>query len=436
MSRGERAAVAEDWEGILPDEAVSFPPDFIWGVASSAFQAEGGQVANDWVAMADMGLVDANPGNGFWQRFAEDFSLLRSFGIRHYRLSVEWSRVEPERGRFDEAAIDHYRAVCEAALSAGITPWVNFYHFTRPLWFRERGDFQNAENEADFLRYVERVTRALAGSAKHFHSQNESLLYAQLGWRFGQMPPFVHDDEQAWSATLRMLWLHAGTYRVIKSIDADAKIGPVEAYLDFHPADPNSEADRTSVDRADYWFHRVFWEGLATGRVTSPEARAAEVEGLAGAADFYGLNYYSASRIGSSGHGSHADREGRPRDGMGRYVHPQGLERGLRRAAEALPGMPLLVTENGCPTTDERFRIRYLAAHLAALDRVRRSGIDVGGYFHWTAVDNYEWGQGMDRTPFGLIAFDRETGERRPKASASWLGEVIAAGRIDPGSIP
>jgi beta-glucosidase len=262
------------------------------------------------------------------------------------------------------------------------------------------------------------------------------MLYAQLGWRVGRMPPFVHDDEQAWNATLRMLSLHAGTYRVIKAIDADARIGPVEAYLDFHPADPDSEADRTTVDRADYWFHRVFWEGLASGRLAAPDGRVAEVEGLRGAADFYGLNYYAASRVGTQRQDSHADREGRPLDGMGRYVHPQGLERGLRRVAEALPGMPLLVTENGCPTTDERFRIRYLAAHLAALDRARRSGIDVGGYFHWTAVDNYEWGQGMDRTPFGLIAFDRETGERRPKASASWLGEVISAGRVEPGTIP
>jgi beta-glucosidase len=121
---------------------------------------------------------------------------------------------------------------------------------------------------------------------------------------------------------------------------------------------------------------------------------------------------------------------------MGRNVDPSGLERGLLRVARALPGVPLLVTENGCPTTDETFRIRYLAAHLAALDRARRAGAPVGGYFHWTAVDNYEWRHGFGDARFGLIGFDPATFGRQVKPSGIWLRDVIAAASLDPASIP
>jgi beta-glucosidase len=120
---------------------------------------------------------------------------------------------------------------------------------------------------------------------------------------------------------------------------------------------------------------------------------------------------------------------------MGRRVHPRGLEEGLARVAAALPGVPILVTENGCPTRDERFRIRYLAAHLAALDRARRAGVSVDGYFHWTAVDNYEWHHGFSDARFGLIGFDPETRARHVKASGLWLRDVIRNGRLDPAAL-
>jgi hypothetical protein len=114
--------VSDAWTPLLPREPIRFPTDFLWGTGSSAFQAEGGDVPNDWVDLARSGDVPPNPGNGFLERYAEDFRLLAELGFRHYRLSVEWSRVEPERGRFAEQAFDHYRAVCDAASEAGLTP--------------------------------------------------------------------------------------------------------------------------------------------------------------------------------------------------------------------------------------------------------------------------------------------------------------------------
>jgi len=424
------------WKPLLPERPVHFPEDFVWGVGSSAYQAEGGEVPNDWSACIAEGRFPPNPGNGFLARAAEDFALVRSLGFRHYRLSVEWSRVEPERGRFDEGAIDRYRALCDAARAAGLVPWVNFFHFTHPRWLAARGGLGAEAGRDDFLRYVERVGRALAGHADRYHSQNESMVYVFGAYLTGQLPPFVRDGGQAREMTRTVLSLHARSYALLKEIDPRNQVATIEVYLDYHPEDPGDPANVASVAALDAWYHGCVLEGLATGQLTLPGGEPEEIPGLRGALDLYGFNYYHGVRVGPSGIGSFSEQADAPVDAMGRQVRPRGLETGLLRVARALPGVPILVTENGCPTRDEDFRIRYVAAHLAALDRARRAGADVRGYFHWTAVDNYEWAEGFSDARFGLIGFDPATLARTVKASGRWLAQVIERGTMDPETIP
>lgn len=424
------------WAPLLPLGPVVFPKGFVWGVASSAFQSEGGDVPNDWVFEARRGRVPANAGNGFWERAERDFALVASLGIRHYRLSVEWSRVEPERGRFDVVALDRYRAICDAAREAGLTPWVNLFHFTHPCWFAERGGFLERANHSDFLRYVETVTRALAPHVRNFHVQNESMVYVLSSYLMGQNPPFVSNRDAAFDMTRHVLALQADGYRVIKTVDPALVVATIEVYLSARPLDPADAMQRLAAERFDAWYHGTLLEALATGWVRLPGRDPEEIPHLRRALDLYGLNYYSGVAFGPDGPASFAERPAAPRDTMGRYVFPRGLEEGLLRAAKALPGVPLVVTENGCPATDETFRIRYVAAHLAALARARERGADVRGYFHWTAVDNYEWHHGFSDARFGLIAFDRDTQERTAKASARWLAGVMRSGRLDPSGIP
>jgi len=422
------------WESLLPREPVRFAPGFAWGLASSAFQAEGGDVPNDWVLAARAGRVPPNPGNGFWTRAEEDLALAARLGFGHYRLSVEWSRVEPAEGRFDEAALDRYRAICEAAAAAGVVPWVNFFHFTHPQWFAARGGFLAPGGREAFLRYLERAARALAGRARHFHVSNESMVYVLTSYLTGANPPFVREREAAWDMTRTVLELQAEGYRILKALDPGATVASIEVYLDVRPRDPGDAGHRAAAERFDAWYHGVLLEALATGWIRLPGREPVEVPALRGALDAYGFNYYTPTWLG--GEGGFAGGAGGPRDALGRAVDPSGLEAGLLRVAAALPGVPLLVTENGCPTPDETFRIRYVAAHLAALERARRAGAPVGGYFHWTAVDNYEWHEGFGDARFGLVAFDPETQERRVKRSGEWLREVIAAGELDPARIP
>jgi beta-glucosidase len=434
MSGGHRGR----WQPLLPDRRVAFPSDFLWGVASSAFQSEGGAgLENDWVEAARAGRVPPNAGNGFLERYAGDFALVASLGVRHYRLSVEWSRVEPERGRFDEAALDLYRRICDAAAAAGLTPWVNLFHFTHPSWLARAGGFLEPASHAAFLRYAERVARALAPRVRHWHVQNESMVYVLISYLLGVNPPYVRDGARAFAMTRPVLALHAGAFRALKSIDPGCTVATIEVYQEAHPADPGDPVLCERAERFDAWYNRTLWRALATGVVELPGREPEEIPHLRGALDAYGFNYYNAMSFGAAGVGRWSELADPPVDAMDRAVHPRGLEDGLLRVAQALPGVPLLVTENGCPTADETFRIRYLAAHLAALERARRRGADVRGYFHWTAVDNYEWLEGFaEDKRFGLVGFDPVTGERALKASGAWLRDVIARGALEPGSIP
>ncbi len=426
----------DPWVTILPSKRIDIPIDFIWGVASSAFQAEGGEVNNDWVQLAKEGRVPQNPGNGFWEFAEDDMRLIAGLGFDHYRLSVEWSRVEPEPGRFDDKAIDRYKAICDAAQNVGITPWVNLFHFTHPVWFIEKGGFLDEANHADFLRYVERMGSALASHADHFHVANESMVYVLSCYRAGRLPPFIRDQELAYDMTRNVLALHAEGYRILKSVDPVPTVAAIEVYLDPRPEDPENPKHREIAERFDAWYHGTMLEALATGWVRLPGRDPEEIPHLKGAIDLYGFNYYSSVSYGTDTINSYSDHRDPPIDAMGRKVFPKGMEEGLIRISKALPDIPLLVTENGCPTIDENFRIRYVASHLAAIDRAREKGAQVNGYFHWTAVDNYEWLEGFSDARFGLISFDPETRERQVKTSGDWFKKLIATGYLDPESIP
>jgi beta-glucosidase/6-phospho-beta-glucosidase/beta-galactosidase len=234
--------------------------------------------------------------------------------------------------------------------------------------------------------------------------------------------------------TRTVLELQAEGYRLLKGVDPGATVATIEVYLDPRPRDPSDPVHRALAERFDRWYHGALLEALATGWIRIPDREPVEVPHLRRALDVYGFNYYMPSYFGGDV-GRYAGAGG-PVDAMGRGVDPSGLENGLLRVAAALPGVPLLVTENGCPTTDETFRIRYLAAHLAALERARRGGAPVNGYFHWTAVDNYEWHHGYSDARFGLIGFDPQTLERRVKRSGEWLRDVIRKGALDPKDVP
>lgn len=433
MDNSAHRQAAQSWDAMLPTDPIDFAPAFKWGVASSAFQAEGGDVCNDWVMEAALSRLPSNPGNGFRERAEEDFGLIAGLSFGHYRLSVEWSRVEPDPGQFDQHAIDGYKQMCESAMAAGLTPWVNFLHFTMPSWVARTNRFLNDDNVSAFLRYLERVGSELAPYAQHFHVGNELLSYVTDSYRRGLLPPYGQDEADAVKVMYAVLFIYAHGYLALKGINDGCEVATIEAYQECRAGEPEDEALAMAEDS---WLNKPLLTGLRSGWVELPGQREFEIPELKGAADLYGFNYYASTTFVRGQARSTRAAADAPHDAMGRFVFPWGLEDGLCRVHNELPNMRLIVAENGCPTIDECFRIRYIAAHLAAIDRAAGKGARAEGYFHWTAVDNFEWREGFSDARFGLIGFDPKTKDRYVKQSGDWISDIIKKGRLTREDIP
>ena len=308
-----------------------------------------------------------------------------------------------------------------------MTPWVNLFHFTHPRWFAARGGFLEPANHADFLRYVERVGRALAPHARHFHVANESMVYVLTGYLMGVDPAVradsavgVRDDASRARAARRRL--------------PDPEVAASRSRPSRRSRSISTRAPRIRTTRSSARPPSASTPGITAccskrsrrAGCALPTREPEEIPHLRGALDLYGFNYYNSTSFGAGGAGSWSDLADPPVDAMHRKVHPGGLEDGTRARRERAARRAAARHRERLPTTDETFRIRYVAAHLAALDRARQRGADVRGYFHWTAVDNYEW---QLRLRPGALRPDRlrsrRRSERSVKASGRWFADVI-----------
>ena len=413
-----------------PGPDIEFPPGFIWGTASSSHQSEGNNIHNDWWEWEQQpGHIlrgdRCGRGNNFYELYDTDFALLADLGLTHYRLSVEWSRIEPAEGRINTAEIEHYQRVLETAHARGITAWVNLHHFAVPRWFAAKGGFLREANLDDWRRHVERVAAALTPLANHWHPINEANAYAAGSYLLGEMPPGTRDFA-AFLAILRNTQLmYRDAYALLKAANPAVQVGTIHVMIPAFPAEPESGDDRLLVHNFDALFNDLPLRALREGVIALPGQDPEPVAGLKGAADFFGANYYAAMSIDHRaprrlspyppGHGRLTQLGNRP--------FPAGLRMVLQRVRDAQLGVPIYVAENGIGTDDDRWRIEYLAEHLREVGAAIADGCDVRGYFHWTSVDNFEWNRGWT-AQFGLIAFDPDTFVRRPKPSAHFLGTV------------
>jgi beta-glucosidase len=395
-----------------------FPEDFLWGAATAAHQVEGGNVNSDWWAFEHdphSAAVESS-GDGIDQlsHYAEDFALLADLGHTAHRLSIEWARIEPAPGEFSAAAISHYRRVLRALRASGMTGFVTLHHFTLPRWFAEQGGWTAPDAVPLFDRYVRHVLRELGPLMEFVCTINEPQMVALHGYLEGYHPP-GRTNPTLWKQVGRtLLRAHRAAVRAVHEL-TDASAGLVVQLPYLVPAREEAACvafrDALRAEIVD-----LYVDDLAR----DPEH----------AGDWLGVQYYRKNWVDPSSPTLFAaPPAGTPTTQMRWAVHPEGLRRMLRRAADA--GLPLYVTENGIATEDDRERIAYLDGHLRAVARARAEGIDVRGYIHWSAFDNFEWSEGY-RPKFGLIAVDRQNDFRRvPKPSAHAFARVARTGRID-----
>jgi beta-glucosidase len=420
-------------------------PRFLWGAGTSSHQVEGGNDKNDWWDWEMLpGKILGGDRSGAaclsWERYEEDLDLLRSFGLDAYRLSIEWSRIEPEAGRYDEAAIDHYRRVLLACRSRGITPMVTLHHFTNPRWFAALGGWEEPKNLPHFTRYARLMGERYGDLVDLWVTINEPEVLAFHGYDEGAWPPGVKDRSRTLVVIANLLEAHAlasAGLRETDKVDADgdgkaALIGVAKHWVILEPLRAWMPLEHLSA----YIQHQVFNVAVVRALrgdpidLSIPGAHPVRrrVDALRGSSDFLGVNYYTRWMVSIGGKEPRVARPGSAVSDLGWEVYPEGLERALHACASF--GLPLYVTENGIADAADRLRPAFIRDSLAAMDRARAKGADVRGYFHWSLLDNFEWNDGYQGR-FGLSAVDFEKADRprTPRTSARVLGEEAARRR-------
>jgi beta-glucosidase len=383
---------------------VSFGPDFWWGTGASSTQAEGAAPQSDWYALERAGRMPVSGnGNGFGERYAEDFELYAQHGLTHHRLSIEWARIEPEEGRRDGAAIEHYAEMLAAARAAGVSSWVCLHHFTLPGWFTEMGGgfVDDRARSYYWARHVAFCAETFGDLVFGWKPINEPGAYAGIyphgQKRFDMLGAVLLAQRDAWRE------LRGGG----KPVATIHNLSPVFTVADTIPAD--SMRARLDAMTWDVWM-RADRDGV----LELPGRAAVEVPDLREACDIVGFSYYSATGVDAEGKIVPYPTSARV-GAMGYAPWSEGLAIVLHTLHDELPGRPLLICEHGVGTDDDDWRSDVLRESISLVERAIDDGVDVLGFFHWTGVDNYEWHRGFD-VQFGCFSRDRE-----PRGSAELL---------------
>ena len=394
----------------------AFPDGFWWGTGASSTQCEGSAPMSDWRRGEDRGsLPPSGDGNGFATRFADDFKILAGLGLTHHRLSIEWARIEPLEGQRDAAAIEHYRAVLRAARDAGISPWVCLHHFTLPVWFTKigAGGFRDDRARSTYwARHVAFCAATFGDLVFGWKPINEPFAYA-AAYLLGEYPP-RRDPKKMLDAYRGVLLAQRDAWRELRG--AGKPVATIHNLSPLFPADASVAAQHNTA-AVDELMWQVWVRADREGVLALPGRPPEVVPDLRECGDLIGFSYYCAHAVTRDL--TFAPYPSDARVGpLGYTPWREGLALVIRRLADELPGRPIGVCEHGVGTDDDGWRREILASSLGHVAAAIGDGIDVRGFFHWTAVDNYEWQHGFS-VSFGIL--DRD---RTPRGSAELLAEV------------
>ena len=445
--------------GAMPEDAkntkTTFPKDFLWGASTSAHQVEGGN-HNQWTvwelanaaelaktAKKNLGWVpvwgeianQAQSPNNYvsgkgvehYKRYEEDFDLVKKLNLNAFRFGVEWSRIEPQEGNWNEEAINHYKKYIAALKKRDIQPVINLWHWTMPVWFDEKGGFAKRKNIDYFVRFVQRIAEDIVLPSGWVITVNEPNSYVGMSYLDGQWPPQKHDPLLATSVMLNLATAHKRVYRLLKEIDPSLSIGVATQCNNNQPKRPDSIIDRLVASSANY-----FWNWWFLNRVKKYQ-------------DFVGFNYYftdyfkgfmrrNPKEYPRHQHHTHSGHRGLsrktrhnplgPTSDLGWYMEPSGIYKVLMEAAKRYK-QPILITETGVADMHDKYRKWWIEETLAAASKANKNGANIIGYFHWSLLDNFEWSDGW-WSKFGLVSVDREHGMKRTiRPSAKWFAQKI-----------
>ncbi len=410
----------EDWTAVDMN-ALSFPSDFRWGTATAAHQVEG-HLVNNWTHHEQQNnLVQSGAACDHWNRWEEDFQLISELGLNSYRFSVEWSRIEPTEGTWNNDALAVYSNMVDNLLERGIRPVVTLHHFSHPQWWEAKGGFADRANAPHFVRYCERVFEVLSDRVETWVTINEPTVFSTMGYTLGMFPP----GHRSLRATLRvmrnLLLAHADVYQALKKIRPEVRIGIAKNVTLFDPKNRWSPIDWPLARLLEWFWNGAWRSGVENGRMFFGDVSAAK-----GTLDFVGLNYYTHVLVGPASVSLLKMKfPKRAHEVATEFGYPMYAE-GLRRALDWLAplGLPIEITENGVADANDTLRTEHLKRHLWVLSQAIQDGHDVRSYHHWSLMDNFEWAEGYSMR-FGLHHVDFETQERTLRPSGAVYKHII-----------
>ncbi len=427
---------------------LTFPDGFIWGVATAAYQVEGCNTNCQWYEWERLGHIasDEHAGDAcdWWNSAERDFDRAASLHLNGLRLSLEWSKIEPEPGRYSDTAIARYRQMLQALWERGIEPLVTLHHFTNPLWLERIGAFENDRVAPLFARYARFCVEQLGDLCEFWCTVNEPNTYAAAGYLLGAWPPGRKGDVRNYFVVqANLLRAHAAAYQAIHEMQPSARVSLAHNILLFDPLEPRNRLDSLAAIGQDASFNGFVLEALAHGQaplICRPFV--GDLSAVHDTFDYLGLNYYTRHivtfdlRNPGELFTRHLTLPGAERmepvanlaagETFGE-IYPEGLHRVLRRLSTY--GKPIYITENGFADEMDELRPSALVRTLAALHAAIAEGVPVRGYFYWTLVDNFEWAEGWSMH-FGLYSLDRVTQMRVPRSSAEVYSRIARANAV------
>lgn len=397
------------------------------GVASAATQIEGGELNHSWNNWYQNGKIKdgSNPANAnqHYEKWKEDADIMHQMGISVYRMGIEWARIEPEEGKYDQEAIKHYRRELEYLKKLGVEPLLTIHHFTNPMWFEKKGGFSKSQNAKYYLRLVKRVVHYFGDLVSEYITINEPNVYAVNSWFYGAWPPGVKSLKKTTDVMSVLAACHIQAYRLIHRERAkrglhDTKVSFANHLRVFEPKDPKNLKHKAYAKTLDWMFQKALTKAMCTGEFEVPLRNMVDAP-VSRYCDFIAINYYSRSTVSGFGDGV---RENAPVNDLGWEIYPEGIVKCAREMYD-LVELPIYITENGTCDNEDRFRSRFLYDHLKVLCE---SELPVERYYHWCFCDNFEWLEG-ESARFGLVHVDYETQERTVKKSGEFYQEMIKA---------
>lgn len=416
-----------------------FPNDFFWGASTASHQVEG-KTINQWTvwelanasslskqAKQRLDYLDnwqdiekhaTSPSNyvsgkgvDHYNRYKEDFGIAKQLNLNAFRFGIEWSRIEPSEGEWDDKEIAHYQEYIAELKRNDLEPFLNIWHWTMPVWFTDKGGFEKSKNLKYWKRYVQKIIDIFGDEFRYIITINEPNVYSTFSYILGEWPPNTKNPITGALVYINLIRAHKIAYKIIKKKNTAIQVGVASQLANIQAKRPRNIVDVSSTQFMRYW-----WNWWFLNRIRKQQ-------------DFVGFNYYLSDYYKNFT----IDNPKAPVSDLGWYMEPEGLYQLLTRVWSHYK-KPIIITENGLADSKDTNREWWIEETIVAMERALSEGIQLKGYFHWSLLDNFEWKYGW-WPEFGLVKVDRSNSMKRTvRPSAIWYKNKIEL--LKKGSAP